>query len=58
MEPYLAPKDVAQALAISVRTAQRLMKQQAIISFRVGEKLWRTTRQALEAYVSREKPSA
>lgn len=51
---FLAAKEVAAMLGVSRRTAQRLMREQAIHSFKVGEKLWRTTRQAVLEYAERE----
>jgi excisionase family DNA binding protein len=53
MMSTLAPKEVAGQLGISERTAARLMAEQRIESFRVG-RLWRTTQERLELYVSKQ----
>lgn len=55
---YLTPRDVAELLQISTRSAQRLMAEGAIESFRVGSKLWRTSGKALEDYIARQRPPA
>lgn len=55
---YLTPRDVAELLQISTRSAQRLMATGAIASFRVGSKLWRTSGEALAQYAVRCHPSA
>lgn len=53
-ESFLGPKDAAGILGLSTRTAQQLMKDGTIPAFRVGKKLWRTTRQALDEYAAAE----
>ncbi|MGH9345069.1 MAG: helix-turn-helix domain-containing protein [Terriglobia bacterium] len=54
MESFLCPKETAELLGVSARTAQQLMKDGAVPAFRVGRKLWRTTRQALDGYALEE----
>ncbi len=46
----VCPKEVAQILGISERSALRLMATGEIESFRAGRKLWRTTLAKLERY--------
>jgi excisionase family DNA binding protein len=48
----LCPKEIAQLLGISVRTAQRLLKTGEIRAFRAGPKLLRTTQAELDRYVA------
>jgi excisionase family DNA binding protein len=47
-----SPKEVAHALGVSPRTAQRLMASGEIVSFRVGPKLWRCHVAAVECYLA------
>ena len=46
----VCPKEVAQILGISERSALRLMAGGEIESFRAGRKLWRTTLSKIERY--------
>lgn len=50
---YLCAKEVGLSLAVSTRTAQRLMNTNQIAAFRVG-KLLRTTEAEIAAYVARQ----
>lgn len=50
MKP-LCPKEIAQQLGISVRTAQRLLKSGELRAFRAGPKLLRTTQTELDHYI-------
>lgn len=51
MKP-LCPKEVAEQLGVSPRTAQRLLSSGTIGAMRVGAKLWRTTQEELNRYVA------
>jgi excisionase family DNA binding protein len=52
MQTVLCPKEVAGELGVSERTARRLMREQSIESFRVGDKLWRTHKARVLEYVA------
>jgi excisionase family DNA binding protein len=49
----LCAKDVARALAISERSARRLMRRGEIAACKIG-KLWRTETEHVAAYRARE----
>jgi predicted site-specific integrase-resolvase len=54
MQP-LCPKDVATRLAISERSARRLMARGDIPSFRAGAKLLRTDAGEVQRYLDRQR---
>ena len=54
MPTCLGPKEVAARLGVSERRAQSLFREGAIPAFRVGEKLWRTTGENVEAYIAEQ----
>jgi excisionase family DNA binding protein len=48
----LCPKEIAQLLGVSVRTAQRLLKTGELRAFRAGPKLLRTNQAELDRYIA------
>jgi excisionase family DNA binding protein len=54
MEKFLCAKDVANLLGVQERLVRRLFVEKQIEGFRVGGKLWRCRRVAIEAYIERE----
>ena len=48
----ICPKEAATLLGVSVRTAQRLMRQGEIAACKIG-KLWRTQAEDVAAYRAR-----
>ena len=49
----LGPKEVAPVLGVSARTVQRLMSDGEIEAARIGRKIWRTTPEQVQEYITR-----
>lgn len=50
----LCAKQIADLFAITERSAAKLMRTGQIRGFKLGGRIWRTTRREVEIYVARE----
>ena len=48
---FLGPKEIAALVGVHERTVVRLFATGELPAFKVGPKLWRTTREAFDAWV-------
>ncbi len=58
MDSWLCAKDVAKLLGVTPATAARLMRRGEIQAFRLGQRVWRTRRSWLQAYIDSAAKSA